>query len=251
MLLNDKTAIIYGAAGGIGRGVSRAFAAEGATVFLAGRTKETLDALAEDIRKDGGTAETAVVDALDPNAVDAHADAVAAQAGRIDISWNLIAHGYHFGTPMVDMALEQFEEPVVTALRSNFLTTKAAARHMIRQGSGVFLFFGGSGHPVKGEYLGGTQVAFETLEAMRQQLAAELGPHGIRTVTLRTGGITDTFEGDYEGKDEIVQGIANQTFLGRGGTLEDVCHAATFAASDRARAMTGATINISAGALLD
>jgi 3-oxoacyl-[acyl-carrier protein] reductase len=93
MLLEDKNAVIYGGAGSIGGAVARAFAAEGARVFLAGRTEATLDKLAGEIRGGGGLAETAVVDALDERSVDEHADAVAAQAGSIDVSLSVISHG--------------------------------------------------------------------------------------------------------------------------------------------------------------
>ncbi|MFG1814222.1 SDR family oxidoreductase [Kribbella sp. NPDC049174] len=88
MMLTGKNAIVYGAAGPIGSAVAKAFAAEGATVHLAGRTQKTLDQVADEIRAAGGQAETGVVDALDEKSVDEHAAAV----GRIDISFNLIGH---------------------------------------------------------------------------------------------------------------------------------------------------------------
>ncbi len=90
MLLEDKNAVIYGGGGSVGGAVARAFAREGARVFLAGRTLATLEEVAEEIRSAGGVAETAQVDALDEKAVDEHADAVAAQAGSIDVSFNAI-----------------------------------------------------------------------------------------------------------------------------------------------------------------
>ncbi len=93
MLLEDKDAVIYGAGGSIGGAVARAFAREGAKVHLAGRTLESLEEVAEEIRSAGGVAETAQVDAIDETAVDRHADAVAASAGGIDISFNLISVG--------------------------------------------------------------------------------------------------------------------------------------------------------------
>jgi NADP-dependent 3-hydroxy acid dehydrogenase YdfG len=83
-LLENKNAIIYGAAGGIGREVARAFAREGATAFLAGRTRETLDDVAAEIDADGGTAHVAVVDALDDAAVNDHVQAVVDQGGTVD-----------------------------------------------------------------------------------------------------------------------------------------------------------------------
>jgi enoyl-[acyl-carrier-protein] reductase (NADH) len=122
---------------------------------------------------------------------------------------------------------------------------------MIRQGSGSILFFGGEGDPARGYNLGGLQTAFHAVEAMRRQLSTELGPHGVRVVTLRTGGVPETIPASFDGRDAIAEGIAKATLLGRAATLEDVGNAAAFAASDRARAMTAATINVSAGALLD
>ena len=251
MLLEDKNAVIYGGGGAIGSAVARAFAREGATVFLAGRTRGKLDEVADGIRSAGGAAETAQVDALDEKAVDAHADSVAAEAGGIDISFNLITHGDAQGTPMVEMSLEDYVRPVVTAVSTIFLTARAAARHMIRRRSGVILIFGGSGPPLRGYNLGGLQVAFEALESMRRQLASELGPHGVRAVTLRTGGVPETIPEGFEGRERIVGDIEKMTMLGRAATIEDVGNVAAFVASDRARTMTAATANISCGALID
>jgi 3-oxoacyl-[acyl-carrier protein] reductase len=254
MLLEGKNAIIYGGGGSIGGAVARAFAREGATVHLAGRTRTSLDEVAETIRSTGGTAETAEVDALDEQAVDHHADAIAAEAGSIDLSFNLIAHPYAHGTPLVELGVDDFTAPVETAARTTFLTARAAARHMIPQRSGVILAFGGPGDrsaPLRDYYLGGTQVAFDAIETMRRQLAVELGPHGIRVVTLWTGGVPETIPEGIEGREAIVQSIADQTLLGRAATLEDVGNAAAFAASEWGRTMTAATVNVSCGALID
>ncbi|WP_410673077.1 SDR family NAD(P)-dependent oxidoreductase [Amycolatopsis sp. cmx-4-68] len=249
-LLAGKNAIVYGGAGRIGTAVATAFAAEGARVFLAGRTRARLDEVVSRIRAAGGSAEAAEVDALDERAVDEHADAVAARGG-VDISVNLIAHGDVQGTPLADMTLADYERPVRTAVRTQFLTARAAARHMVPQRSGVFLFFGGVAEPVREFAVGGLQVAFHALEAMRRQLAAELGPHGIRTVTLRTGGIPETLPAGFPGREELEANIAGKTMLGRAATLADVGAVAAFVASDRARTMTASTVNISCGALVD
>jgi 3-oxoacyl-[acyl-carrier protein] reductase len=254
LLLQGKTAVIYGGAGSIGGAAARAFGREGARVRLAGRTQTTLDDVAEEIRAAGGAAETAEVDALDEQAVDRHADAVAAEDGGIDISFNVIAHPYTHGTPLAEMDLDDFMAPVEVAARATFLTARAAARHMIPRRSGVILAFGGPGDrsaPLRDYYLGGTQVAFDAIETMRRQLAVELGPHGIRFVTLETGGIPETIPQGIDGRDAIVKSLEDATLLGRGATLEDVGNAAAFAASDRARTMTAATLNVSCGALID
>jgi 3-oxoacyl-[acyl-carrier protein] reductase len=251
MLLKDKQAIIYGGAGSIGGAVARAFAAEGATVHLTGLTRATLDTVAEEIRAAGGRAETAVVDARDAASVDAHADAVAERFGRIDISMCVIHHGDVHGTPLHEMAQEDFERPVFSSVRSTFLTARAAARHMVKQRSGVILNFGGSGDPMRDYYIGGTQIGFEAIEALRKQLATELGRYGIRVVSMRTGGVVESLPEGTAGGDAIAEGITSSTLTGRPATLQDVGDVAVFIASDKARTMTGATVNISAGALLD
>jgi 3-oxoacyl-[acyl-carrier protein] reductase len=251
MLLEGRNAVIYGGGGAIGGAVARAFAREGATVHLAGRTGDRLERVAEQVRAAGGTAETATLDALDKAAVDAHADAVAAEHGSIDVSFNLISHGDVQGTPLVEMRLDDFMQPVVTALRTTFLTATAAARHMLRQGSGVILIFGGDGDPLPGYHLGGLQVAFSALEAFRRNLASELGPGGVRVVSLKTGGITETIPPDLEGAQAIVDGIVAATMLKRAATLEDVGNVAAFAASDQARMITATAINITGGAEVD
>src|SRR6185369_1425286 len=142
MLLENKVAVIYGAGGPIGGAVARAFAREGARVFLAGRTKAKLDKLADQIRSNGGVADSAVVDALDERTVDEYVDTVVEQAGYIDISFNLISLG-DVQEPLTEISVEDFTRPITTAMRAQFLTTKAAARHMVKRRTGVILHFGG------------------------------------------------------------------------------------------------------------
>jgi NAD(P)-dependent dehydrogenase (short-subunit alcohol dehydrogenase family) len=250
MLLPEKIAIVYGGGGSIGGAVARAFSREAARVYLAGRTQANLDRVADQIRSAGGVAETAQLDALDPEAVDRHADAVAAKEGGIDISFNLISHGDVQGTPMAEMDVDDYVRPVETAVRTTFITARAAARHMIPKRSGVILMFGGEGDPPRGYNLGGLQTAFHAMEAMRRQLATELGPHGVRTATLRSGGVPESIDDD-EQRAAIAPALNEATLLGRPATLEDVANVAAFVASDQARTMTAATVNVSAGALLD
>src|SRR5829696_5608958 len=133
MLLENKVAVIYGAGGSIGGAVARAFAREGAGVFLAGRTRAKLEVVADDIKSNGGQAHAAEIDALDEQAVDEYVDAIVALAGHIDISFNLISYG-DVQQPLTEISVEDFTRPVTTAMRTHFLTTRAAARHMLKQG---------------------------------------------------------------------------------------------------------------------
>jgi NAD(P)-dependent dehydrogenase (short-subunit alcohol dehydrogenase family) len=254
MLLEGRNAIVYGAAGSIGGAVSRAFALEGATVHLAGRTRETLEEVAAAIRADGGRAEVAVLDALDEGQVEEHASRVDSEAGSLDISMNVITHPHTHGTPLWEMEADDYMAPVEAAARTTFITARAAVRRMIPRKAGVILAFGGPGDrsgPEREYYLGGTQVAFDAIETFRRQLSIEAGPHGIRFVTLSSGGVPASLPGDGEGTDSIRELIERSTLTGRAATLEEVGRCAAFAASDHARSMTAATLNVSAGALID
>jgi 3-oxoacyl-[acyl-carrier protein] reductase len=248
VLLERRNAVIYGGGGSIGGAVARALAREGATVHLAGRTQAKLDAVADAVRAAGGRVETAVVDALDERAVDAHADRVAAEHGSIDIVLCVISQQDVQGTPLVEMATDDLMRPVDVTTRSFFVTSRAAARHMIRQGSGVILTFGGYGDPWPN--LGGLQVSFQAVEALRRAFAVELAPHGIRAVTLQTNGIAESIS-DPDRKVKIEAGIVANTMLGRAATLDDVGNAAVFAASDWARTVTASKINITCGGFVD
>lgn len=249
MLLDNKVAAIYGAGGSIGGAVARAFAREGARVFLAGRTQASLDAAAKEIRSKGGIADTVIVDALDELAVDTFVDEVVKQAGHIDISFNLISIG-DVQKPLLEIATDEFLQPIMNAMRTQFLTTRAAARHMVKRGSGVILHFGGGG-PQTQSGLGGFKIALDAMEGIRRQWAVELGPYGIRVLTLKTGGIPESIPEDFPGREEIIANLLPKTLLSRAATLSDVGNVAAFVASDQARTMTSTEINISCGAIVD
>jgi NAD(P)-dependent dehydrogenase (short-subunit alcohol dehydrogenase family) len=249
MLLEHNVAVIYGAGGPIGGAAARAFAAEGASVFLTGRTQAKLDALAADIRAAGGLAETAVVDALDEQAVDAFVDSVAERTGRIDISFNVIGYS-DVQQPLLEISVDDFLQPIVNAMRAQFLTGRAAARHMIPRRSGVILAFGGGG-PQTLPGLGGFKIALDAIEGLRRQWACELGQHGVRVVTIKTGGIPESLPADFAGRDELEESLRKPTLLNRTATLEDVGNVAVFLASDHARTITSTEVNISCGAIVD
>lgn len=176
MLLQGKNAVIHGGGGAIGAAVARAFAREEANVFLAGRTLAKLDQVADDISAAGGWAETAEVDALDEKAVDDHADAVAAEAGRIDITLNAVGILHAQGTPFAELSFEDYAHPITAYTRTNFLTAKAAARHMATHGSGVILTLSTPGSRLTGQGFLGNGVASAAIEAFSRILAGELGP---------------------------------------------------------------------------
>jgi NAD(P)-dependent dehydrogenase (short-subunit alcohol dehydrogenase family) len=207
--------------------------------------------VADDISAAGGTAHVAVVDALVEHDVEVHTAEIVARSGSLDVSVNVINDQDVQGTPFVEMSVEDYVRPVRVAVTSKFLTARAAARQMIQQRSGVILIFGGAfdWNAAKDLRVGGMGTTFEAVEAMRRQLSAELGPHGIRAVTLRTAGLPDTIPTGFEGSDEVRRWLVDQTVTGRAATLDDVGNVAAFAASDVAASVIG-SINMTAGSVL-
>jgi 3-oxoacyl-[acyl-carrier protein] reductase len=254
MLLENKVAVVYGAGGAIGGAVVRAFADEGAKVFLAGRTREKLDAVATEIAAAGGAAETAQVDALDEKAVQQHVDAVVEQAGGIDVSFNAIWIGGDLqGTRLIEMPREDFTLPVMTGVTTHFLTATAAARQMIKQGSGVILTLSSSSAALSGRdrryhLTGGFSTACAAIEALSRSLAGELGPHGIRVVCLRPDAIPETWPAEPA---DVKAYMEAGTVLGRLPRLEEVARVAVFMASDHASVMTGTIANLTCGSIMD
>jgi NAD(P)-dependent dehydrogenase (short-subunit alcohol dehydrogenase family) len=263
MLLKDKVAVIYGAGGAIGGAVARAFASEGAKLFLTGHLRAPVEAVAKDILSASGSAEAAEVDALDEQAVDKHLQSVIDKAGRLDISFNAVGipDTKILGVPLVEVDVEQFSLPITAYTRSYFLTARLAARHMVPNGSGVIMTVTAipsrTGTPLQGGY----PPAQAAKEALTRDLSAELAPQGIRVVGLRPNGIpqTDTLKEAFQIRAEALgvtweqwqESLASRTHTRRLSTLEEMANVAVFMASDKASGMTGTTVNLTMGSLDD
>jgi 3-oxoacyl-[acyl-carrier protein] reductase len=259
MMLENKTAVIYGGGGAIGGAVARAFADAGARVYLAGRSMARLEKVANDIGDAAGVAE---VDALDERAVADHADAVAADAGGIDIALNAVSFPFAHGTPLAELAVEEVMHPIDAFLRTNLITAKAVARHMTARRSGTILTLGTGASRVALPGTLGYGTAGAAIETMTQRLAVELGPSGVRVVCLRPHAIADapshgSFAGEVFGRRAAAAGVSVEqwlvqwaedvTLLRRLPTLAQVADAAVFLASDRAAAITGAVVDLTSG----
>src|SRR3954469_7068412 len=190
LLLGDKNAVIYGGGGAIGGAIARVFVREGARVFIAGRTQAKLDAVARDIAATGGKIETAQVDVLGQQAVEAHADAVAARAGGIDIALNAVSVMHDQGTPLADLSLDEFMRPIDGFLRSLFITSKAVARHMGIERPGVILTLSEPGGRLTVPGILGHGVSAAGKETFSRLLGAALAPR-IRVVDIRPHAVVD------------------------------------------------------------
>jgi 3-oxoacyl-[acyl-carrier protein] reductase len=261
MLLENKNAVVYGAGGAVGSAVARAFADEGAKVFLAGRTLGRVEAIAKEISASGRVAELAQVDALDEQAVEEHIGKVAERAGSIDILFNAIGMQDVQGKPLTEMSLEDFVRPITIATRTQFLTARAVARRMVSQGSGVIMTITAGPARRAISNVGGFDVACAAIEGLWRSFAAELGPYGVRLVVVGSAGSPDTpdvqevikLHAKAAGKslEEVQADLGSSTLLKRLPRVAEVASAATIMASDYASAMTGVIANVTCGYVVD
>ncbi|MGZ3814495.1 MAG: SDR family NAD(P)-dependent oxidoreductase [Mucilaginibacter sp.] len=263
MTLSRKTAIIYGAGGGVGSTVAETFALEGARLFLTGRSKENIEKLAARINASGGLAEATQVDALDEKAVEAHLNMVLEKTGTVDISFNAIGlrNTTLQGVSLLDLNLQDFMAPISVHVQTNFLTSRIVGRQMAFQGSGVIMTVTSIPSRVAIPLMGGVAVAMAAEEALIRNLSAELGPKGVRVLGLRPQGMPDSgtikevfgLHAKAYGitKEQFQEMTASRNHQNRLPTLQEMAEVAAFMASDKASAMTGTIVNMSLGAIAD
>jgi len=259
MMLEDKVAVMYGAGGAIGSAVARAFAREGARLFLTGRHLARVEGVAKEL----GSAEAAEVDALDEQAVDEHLQSVTEKAGRVDVSFNAVgvADAEILGVPLVELDADRFSRPITTYATSYFLTARLAARRMVAQRSGVIMTVTGLHSRTGVPLVGGYGPAMAAKEALTRALSAELAPLGVRVVGMRpqampeTGTIKEAFEVRAKALgmtwEQWQETLASRNHARRLMTLDELADAAVFLASDRASGLTGTTVNLTMGSLDD
>lgn len=264
MMLHNKTAVIYGGGGAIGGAVARAFAREGAKVFLTGRSLQSLEKVERNINTAGGWVRTARVDATNEHAVNKHIKSILDIESSIDISFNAIGISQTEiqGTPLMELSPESFTLPISTYSTSHFLTAKTAAKHMTGNKTGVILTLTAIPSRVAAPLVGGMAPAWAAVEAFTRTLASEVGPHGVRAVCLRsdaipeTDTITEVFSLHAKGSGmksykEFRSLMESMTLLKRLPTLNEIANTAAFVASDHASAITGTVINLSCGSVVD
>ncbi|MDF2693844.1 MAG: Oxidoreductase, short chain dehydrogenase/reductase family [Labilithrix sp.] len=264
MLLQDKVAVVYGGGGVLGGAIARAFACEGASVYIAGPTRTKLETVAGDIVSEKGRAHIAVVDALDEHAVARHVDAVVAEAGKIDIAVNAVGIMHVQGTPFAELSLEDFERPIHAYMRTLFVTAKAVTRPMIARGSGVILSISTPGAKIGFPGVAGFGSTCAAIEGFSRHLAVDLGAHGIRVICLRPDALPEAvalgshsrrvFEPVAKRHGTTVDAMLTQPSpspLKRAPRIADVASTAAFVASDRAGSITGAVMNLTCGTVVD
>lgn len=257
MMLEDKNVLVFAATGAIGGEVARTFAREGARVWLSGRNVAALDELVKGIEAEGGTAMAEVIDATDPEAVESYVDRVAREAGRIDAVFNAIGlppSELGYPAPSTDQDFESFMKPIRIILGSTFLTSRAAARHMVRQGGGSIVTLSATLSGSANPYMAGITATCGAIEAMTRSLAGEFGPAGVRVNCVRGNAMPET-----RTIRETSAGIARafgmepeelklpQTALGRPITVAETARTAAFLASDASSGIDAQVVTVSAG----
>jgi len=253
MILQNKNAVIYGAGGSLGGAVARAFAASGARVFLTGRTTNSLQKVADEILAFGGSAEVALVDALDEKAINDHLGKVVTNTGTVDISFNATGCDVVQNIPLVTMVAEDFMSPLIFMMKSRFLTAIAAGKLMMKQQSGIILSLtatpAGIGYP----FTGGFAPACCAIEGFSRNLASELGIYGVRVVNMRSAGSPDSrvfkqaIDNHPKEMENILRTMEQDTMLKKLPMMADIANLAVFLSSEMAGKITGVTVDVTCG----
>ncbi len=256
-ILKDKIAVIFGADGSLGSEVTKKFVDMSATVFASGRT-----AAARVLPP--GVQEFRAVDALDEDAVTQYLDEIVATHGRIDIVLNLATSdhaAFNHGRPASETSLEELLIPARSTMGPQFVTAKAAQKHMAGQRSGVILFITSTLAVVGSPWSAALSATHAGIEGLMKSLASEWGPQGIRVLGVRSEAMPDTPTIEYTFRtmgenlglsQTEMQGVVEQSkvALGRLPSRSETANVLAFAASDLASFMTGTMLNHSGGHVL-
>ncbi|MFN0182943.1 MAG: 3-oxoacyl-ACP reductase FabG [Aquabacterium sp.] len=246
MRLQDKIAIVTGAAQGIGLATALKFAAEGARIAVCDRRPDGVDAALATLRAQGHQALGFALDVTRRSELDAMVAAVVAAWGRIDILVNNA--GITKDARLQKMTPEQFDAVIDVNLRGVFNTTQAVLETMLRQGSGVIL----NASSVVGIYgnFGQTNYAASKFGVIgfTKTWSRELGPKGIRVNAVAPGFIETPILGTIP--DKVLAQMREQVPLKRLGRPEEIANAYAFLASDEASYVNGAVLEVSGGMIV-
>lgn len=257
MLLQDKTAVVFGAGGNLGKQVARAFIEHGAKVFISSKHAESMSGIV-------GAADVRLVDAQNEAEIDTYLASLTKDGVEIDILINLSGTNpaeYNHGKPAVEVTLEQFLIPMKTATGTQFITAKAGYKQMRRQKSGVIILITSTLAEISPAWTTALTSSHAATEGLVRTLASEWSPDGIRVIGIRSEAMPESLVIDYTyttmganiglSREEMQTSVEEKVPLRRLPSASETAKVVVFAASDLASYMTGTTLNHSGGHVLD
>ncbi|MBK8956804.1 MAG: SDR family oxidoreductase [Saprospiraceae bacterium] len=257
-LLQNKTALIFGAKGALGTAVAKAFKESGANIYLS-------DINVKNEVEENSLAPIRKLDTLNEKSVQQYFDWFKGENISIDIVVNLSSSNpaeYNHGKPASEVSLDQFLIPLKNNTASQFITAKVAQSVMSLQKNGVIIFVTSSLSKVGSPWSAALTSSHAATEGLLKSLASEWGPLGIRVLGVRSEAMPDSPAIDYTfkamGSNIGLSGVEMQGFieqqktaLKRLPTTHETANVIVLAASDMASYMTGTIINHSGGHILE
>lgn len=261
--LKDKVAVVFAASGDIAGAVAHSFSQHGAKVYVTARNLDALKALAQEIKANGGHAETAKVDALNETEIDNFLKKVISDNGKLDVVFNGIGADYSEmgGRPPTTVAtFEQFMAPIEKICGSQFLTSRAAAKYMMQtQSQGTILLLTAALSRSKLSNVAGITAASAAIEGLTRVMATEWGGNGIKVIgicpgalmeTKRISGWIDAAAKEYGiPAEQLVVQYKAFDILKTGPTLKQVGETAAFLASETGMAFNSHIVDVDCGKL--
>jgi 3-hydroxybutyrate dehydrogenase len=254
--MQDKVAIVTGAASGIGRGIALAFAREGAKVAIADMNLEGAEAVAKSIRDDGGQAIGVAMNVTSEEEVNSGVEKTVNEFGRVDV---LVSNaGVQIVHPVHEFPFDQWKTMLAIHLDGAFLTTKACLKHMYGQGQGGSIIYIGSVHSKMASLLKAPYVtAKHGLIGLCRVVAKEGAAHGVRANVVCPGFVRTPLvdkqipeqarELGITEEDVIKKIMLNETVDGEFTTVQDVAAACVFLGGHATNAFTGQSLIVSHG----
>jgi len=255
MRLNDKVAVITGAASGLGKEIARSFARAGAKLAIADLDAEDADLVAAELNREGGRAIAVAMDVTSEVQVDAAMASVVEAFGRIDV---LVSNaGIQIVAPLEELAFADWKRLLAIHLDGAFLTTRAALRQMYKQGNGSIIYMG-SVHSKEASLLKAPYVtAKHGLIGLAKVVAKEGAKHGVRANVICPGFVRTAMVDKQIPEQAKRLGISDEAVIrevmlketvdGEFTTAQDVAEAALFFASFESNALTGQSLVVSHG----
>jgi NAD(P)-dependent dehydrogenase (short-subunit alcohol dehydrogenase family) len=261
--LKDKVAVVFAASGAIAGAVAQSFSQHGAKVYVSGRDFEAVKTLADTIKKNGGKAEAAQIDAMNEVEIDHYLQKIVTKMSKIDIVFNGIGvrpSESDYGTYTTEISFEQFMKPIEIHVGSQFLTSRLAAKYMMQtQTQGTILMLTASLSRLKLPFMAGITAACTAIEGLTRSLAGEFGQAGIKVICINPTSLSETRTIQETNaaiaksmgipKEALAQMLSSQYLLKKSPTLKDVGETAAFLVSDAGAVFNSHIMDVDFGSM--